>query len=101
MLQMPANCVARRACDGCSNPNYMRMCRRSAVSRQACQVVSALASVMGTRFEQVALQLVPQLFKMVVITVQVRVLVAIRSTWGVCMFVTALRSQRLSKWFCR
>jgi len=50
------------------------------VSRQACQVVSTLASVMGTRFEQVALQLVPQLFKMVVITVQVRVLTGIHGT---------------------
>ena len=43
------------------------------MSRQACSVVSTLASVMGPRFEQVALQLIPQLFKMVVITVQVRV----------------------------
>ena len=42
------------------------------MSRQACRVVSALASVMGVRFEHVALQLLPQLFKMVVITVQVR-----------------------------
>ncbi len=41
------------------------------MSRQACCVVSVLASVMGVRFEQVALQLLPQLFKMVVITVQV------------------------------
>ena len=41
------------------------------MSRQACRVVTELASVMGQRFEQVALQLIPQLFKMVVITVQV------------------------------
>ena len=51
------------------------------MSRQACQVVSTLASVMGTRFEPVALQLVPQLFKMVVITVQVRLLVGIHNTF--------------------
>ncbi len=45
--------------------------RRSAVSRQACHLVSVLAENMGTRLEPLAMAFLPALFKVVVITVQV------------------------------
>ena len=50
------------------------VCRRSAVSRQACQLVGALAAALGLRMEAAALAFLPALFKVVVITVQARCL---------------------------
>lgn len=44
--------------------------RRSAVSRQACHLISVLAEHMGARLEAVAMAFLPALFKVVVITVQ-------------------------------
>ena len=46
--------------------------RRSAVSRTACHTVGLLSAALGPRFEGLALHLLPELFKMVVITVQAR-----------------------------
>lgn len=41
------------------------------MSRTACHTVGLLSAALGARFEGLALHLLPELFKMVVITVQV------------------------------
>lgn len=45
--------------------------RRSAVSRQACHAVSALAQACGTTFEPLAVHLLPTLFKTLAMGIQV------------------------------
>ncbi len=46
-------------------------CRRSAVSRQACQLICVLSQALGSQFDSLAVQILPALFKVLVITVQV------------------------------
>ena len=46
-------------------------CRRSAVSRQACQLICVLSRAMGSQFDSLAVHMMPALFKVLVITVQV------------------------------
>lgn len=53
------------------------LCRRSAVSRQACQLICVLSQAMGSQFDSLAVQILPALFKVLVITVQVRTTVYI------------------------
>lgn len=52
---------------------HANSCRRSAVSRQACHLISVLSEHMGPRLEPLALAFLPALFKVVVITVQVSI----------------------------
>ena len=47
------------------------LCRRSAVSRQACQLICVLSRAMGSQFDSLAVHMMPALFKVLVITVQV------------------------------
>ena len=47
-------------------------CRRSAVERQACSTLGALASALGPRFQAAALHLMPHLFRALVLSIQVR-----------------------------
>jgi CLIP-associating protein 1/2 len=54
----------------CCSPSLPR--RRSAVSRQACHLLEVLAQDLGVRFEPFAAIFVPVLFRVLVITVQVR-----------------------------
>ena len=46
------------------------LCRRSAVSRQACQLICVLSRAMGSQFDSLAVHMMPALFKVLVITVQ-------------------------------
>ena len=46
--------------------------RRSAVSRQACRAVGRMAAVMGLAAEPALTALIPDILKVVVITVQVQ-----------------------------
>ena len=46
------------------------VCRRSAVSRQACQLICVLSRAMGSQFDSLAAHMMPALFKVLVITVQ-------------------------------
>ena len=41
------------------------------MSRQACQLICALSQAMGSQFDSLAVQILPALFKVLVITVQV------------------------------
>jgi hypothetical protein len=50
--------------------------RRSAVSKQACQTLSALSDIYGLRFQELLLHYLPVLLRNVPITVQVGVV------WG-------------------
>lgn len=58
----------------CLGFEFIMLCmrRRSAVSRQACHVISVMAQSLGTRFEGLAMAFLPVLFKVLVITVQVQ-----------------------------
>lgn len=42
------------------------------MSRQACQLICILSQAMGSQFDSLAVQLLPALFKVLVITVQVQ-----------------------------
>ena len=46
--------------------------RRSSVSKQACQLLSTLSSVLGLRFQEQLAHFLPVLFKVLPITVQVK-----------------------------
>ena len=50
------------------------LCRRSAVSRQACQLICVLSRAMGSQFDSLAVHMMPALFKVLVITVQASIL---------------------------
>ncbi len=42
------------------------------MSRQACQLICVLSQAMGSQFDSLAVQILPALFKVLVITVQVQ-----------------------------
>lgn len=44
------------------------------MSRQACQFICVLSQAMGSQFDSLAVQILPALFKVLVITVQVRII---------------------------
>ncbi|KAL4451390.1 hypothetical protein ABPG77_009462 [Micractinium sp. CCAP 211/92] len=66
--------------------------RRSAVSRQACHAVSALAQACGTTFEPLAVHLLPTLFKTLAMGIQV---VSEAADACACTMLAACPSQRL------
>ena len=67
------------------------LCRRSAVSRQACQLICVLSQAMGSHFDSLAVQILPALFKVLVITVQVRTTVYISRPELVLLPVNRIR----------
>jgi hypothetical protein len=91
-----------------SSSVHAACCRRSAVSRQACQLVGALACALGLRMEAAALAFLPALFKVVVITVQARcpfshsseLLLSVSTVLSSCPWIMQARSMLHAKCGC-
>ena len=62
-------------------------CRRSAVSKQACRILGLLSAALGPAFDLWAVFFLPILFKIAVITVQVRFAVLWMLDMCLCMFM--------------